>query len=223
MDKVLANRFADEIGIDLEQVLREWWEMLILRDIFSSSIGEKLMFKGGTALRLVYNSPRFSEDLDFSMLENFPFASFEKIALAIEKRYPELKIRDIASKFYTYLAQYRIKESWRPLAFSVKIEISKRVIDKGETYYSLLNVRSKVSNVEALGNVMNIERIYKEKTQALQTRDAPRDLFDLWYVSNFLRKPFKPLKSKFEKRELVRELRKYLPRNYWKVIDTLSV
>jgi predicted nucleotidyltransferase component of viral defense system len=45
--------------------VREYWEMLILKELTESLLGEKLVFIGGTALRLVYNSPRFSDDLDF--------------------------------------------------------------------------------------------------------------------------------------------------------------
>lgn len=222
MDKDLAVRLSEEIKIDIEQILQEWWEMVILREIFSSPIGNSLIFKGGTALRLAYGSPRFSEDLDFSRINNFSFESFRDTISLIEKRYSELDIRDVSDKFYTYIAQYRIREVWRPLAFSVKIEVSKRTVKKNDAGYELLNLKSQVSNIEALGNVMRIEDIYKEKLRAIETRDAPRDLFDIWYLSNVFRKPYKSPKKKFEKRILVRNLRKYLPKTYWNVIETLG-
>lgn len=221
MDRGLAARLSQEIRIDIEQILREWWEIVILRDIFSSAIGDTLIFKGGTALRLAYGSPRFSEDLDFSRIKNFSFESFRNTISVIQKRYSELDIRDVSDKFYTYIAQYRIREPWRPLAFSVKIEVSKRIIKKNEVNYGLMNLTSQVSNIEALGNVMKPETIYKEKLQALTTRNAPRDLFDIWYLSNLFKKPYNPPKKKFEKKMLIRDLRKYLPKNYRKVIETL--
>jgi predicted nucleotidyltransferase component of viral defense system len=160
--------------------------------------------------------------LDFSRIKDFPFTSFKAAISDIERKYSELDIRDVTDKFYTYIAQYRIKEPWRPIALSVKIEVSKRIIKKDEKIYELINLKSPVSNVEALGNVMRAENIYKEKMQAIETRDQPRDLFDLWYLSNLFKKPYNPPTDKFEKRVLVRDLRKYLPNNYWKVIDTLQ-
>ncbi|MCM8795356.1 MAG: nucleotidyl transferase AbiEii/AbiGii toxin family protein [Candidatus Omnitrophica bacterium] len=222
MDKDLAFKLAQDLKIDIEQIIREWWEMIILRDLFSSSIGSYLCLKGGTALRLAYGSPRFSEDLDFSVIKKFSFKLFEKEISIIEKRYTELGITDIADNSYTYIAQYRIKEFWRPLALSIKIEISKRTVDKKAKPYELVNLKSRVNNVEALGNVMRIESIYKEKLQALETRNEARDLFDIWYLSGVLNKPFSPVRNKFKKRILVRDLRKYLPKNYWKVIDILG-
>ena len=223
MDKTLADRLSGEIKIDVEQILREWWEIAILRDIFSSAIGDNLIFKGGTALRLAYGSPRFSDDLDFSIIKKFGFSSFKGIISAIEKAYPELKIADVADKFYTYIAQYKIREPWRPLAFSIKIEISKREIDPKETLYELRTLKSPVSNIEALGNVIKIETVYKEKMGALESRDEPRDLFDIWYLNGVLKRPFSPPQNKkIDKKIIVRDLRRNLPRNYWKVIDTLT-
>jgi predicted nucleotidyltransferase component of viral defense system len=221
MDRELAIKTAGEIKIDLEQILREWWEIIILKEILSSPMGGNLVFKGGTALRLAYGSPRFSEDLDFSMIRKISFKSFEEIISLIEKKYAELEIVDVTDKFYTYIAQYKIREPWRPLTFSVKIEVSKRLINYKEKTYELTNLKSQASNIEALGNVMTIGNIYKEKLQALDTRGESRDLFDLWYLSNILKKPFVPVKNKFDKKILVRDLSKYLPRDYWKVIDTL--
>jgi len=46
-------------------ILREYLQYLILSIIFSHKIGEKLSFLGGTRLRVVNHSQRFSEDIDF--------------------------------------------------------------------------------------------------------------------------------------------------------------
>jgi len=222
MDKDLANRLSAEIGIDVEQIIREWWEVIILRDLFASSFGGSLVFKGGTALRLAYGSPRFSEDLDFSKIKDFSYESFKSAIEDIEAKYSELDIRDCSNKFYTYFALYRIREPWKPFALSIKIEISKRTLDKKRKIYELMNLKSEVSNIEVLGNVMTIENVYKEKLGALKTRDAPRDLFDVWYLCNTLRKIYRAPTDKFETKVLTRDLRKYLPKKYWKVIETLG-
>ena len=86
MDKTLAARLSGEMKIDIEQIVREWWEVVLLRDIFSSPVGDKLFFKGGTALRLAYGSARFSDDLDFSLIKPFSFKSFKENLSYIQKK-----------------------------------------------------------------------------------------------------------------------------------------
>ena len=49
-----------------QNVVREYAQHLFLAWFYQQRGAHKVMFKGGTALRFVYHSPRFSEDLDFS-------------------------------------------------------------------------------------------------------------------------------------------------------------
>ncbi|MDD4358557.1 MAG: nucleotidyl transferase AbiEii/AbiGii toxin family protein [Candidatus Pacebacteria bacterium] len=46
-------------------ILREYLQYKILEIIFNSKYAQSIVFLGGTALRIVYNNTRFSEDLDF--------------------------------------------------------------------------------------------------------------------------------------------------------------
>lgn len=46
-------------------ILREYLQYKILEIIFNSKYAQDLIFLGGTALRVIYNNSRFSEDLDF--------------------------------------------------------------------------------------------------------------------------------------------------------------
>jgi predicted nucleotidyltransferase component of viral defense system len=47
-------------------VAREYCQHLFLRAFYRQAGSERVLFKGGTALRIVFGSPRFSEDLAFS-------------------------------------------------------------------------------------------------------------------------------------------------------------
>ena len=49
-------------------ILREYLQYKILSYIYASQYGAKLSFIGGTALRILYDNQRFSEDLDFDNL-----------------------------------------------------------------------------------------------------------------------------------------------------------
>ena len=50
----------------------------IVQALAKSRAGSYIAFKGGTALKLFYNLPRYSEDLDFSLAPPDGEARFEK-------------------------------------------------------------------------------------------------------------------------------------------------
>lgn len=64
-----------------KNILREYLQYKILEIIFNSKIGQKLVFLGGTNLRIVHGNSRFSEDLDF---DNFGLTEDQFIALSSE-------------------------------------------------------------------------------------------------------------------------------------------
>ena len=220
MEREIAENQARDLKIDLTQVVREFWEIIILKGLFDSPEGKFLIFKGGTALRLVYGSPRFSEDLDFSLISDRLRGKFESLIKKIISPYPELTITVLQGKYYTYLGEIKITQDYLPLHFRIKIEISKRR-EKG--YKSeLLLISSPVSTMQLLGNVATLEQLYKDKLKCIKERAKPKDIFDLWYISQKLNKVYKPGAIMIPKRELVRELRKYLPKDFWPVIDELQ-
>jgi predicted nucleotidyltransferase component of viral defense system len=220
MEREIAENQARDLKIDLTQIVREFWEIIILKGLFDSPEGNFLIFKGGTALRLVYGLPRFSEGLDFSLKSDSLKGKFESLIKKIISPYPELTITDLQGKYYTYLGEIKITQDYLPSPFRIKIEISKRR-EKG--YKSeLLIISSPVSTMQLLGNVATLEQLYKDKLACIKERVKPKDIFDLWYISQKLNKAYKPEAIMMPKRELVRELRKYLPKDFWPVIDKLQ-
>lgn len=219
MEQYLAEKFARELKTDLPQIVRESWEMLFLKGLIESSYGKEVIFKGGTALRLVYGSPRFSEDMDFSMEKDTLKGRFKKIMKDIINPYPELALTDIAEKFYKYLAEIKIKENYLPVPFRIKIEISKRKERNYLTELKLIN--SPVSPVQVLGRVATLEQIYNDKLRCIKSRFLPKDLFDLWFICQKLKISYPEPETKIPKSILRRDLRKYLPKNYWDAIEGL--
>lgn len=220
MEQYLAQQKARELQIDPTQVVREYWEILILKGLFDSPFGRKLIFKGGTALRLAYDSPRFSEDLDFSLTSD-PFkGAFPVLVKKIITPFPELALSDLEEKYYTYLAEIKVTQDYLPFPFRIKIEISKRQLKNYKWKLHLLT--SPVTTVMALGQVSTLEQLYEDKLSCLKSRAKPKDLFDLWYISQKLNRPYTPGKSPIRKTEIARELRKYLPKNLWPAIEELN-
>lgn len=65
-------------------LLREYLQYKILQIVFDSPYAGRLSFLGGTALRIVHNNRRFSEDLDF---DNFGLSEseFESVAQVVRQ------------------------------------------------------------------------------------------------------------------------------------------
>jgi len=219
MEQVIAENFSKKLKIDSMQIVREFWETIILKGLFDSPEGKALIFKGGTSLRLVYGSSRFSEDLDFSLTEDRLKGKFRQLIKKIVLPYPELSITDLEEKHYTYLGEIKVIEGYLPSPFRIKIEISKRR-EKG--YKSELSlISSPVSTIQCLCRVSTLEQLYKDKLACLCDRAKPKDVFDLWYICQRLKKPYVPAPVSIPRREFVRDLRKYLPKDFWSVIDNL--
>ncbi|MEW6409793.1 MAG: nucleotidyl transferase AbiEii/AbiGii toxin family protein [Nitrospirota bacterium] len=219
MERELAENLSKRLRIDIAQVVREFWETVILKGLFDAPEGRFIIFKGGTALRFVYGSPRFSEDLDFSLTEDKLKVKFKPLIKRIVSPYSELSITNLEEKYYTYLGEIKITEGYLSSPFRIKIEISKR---RERGYKSELSlISSPLSTIQCLGRVSTLEQLYKDKLTCIADRAKPKDVFDLWYICQKLKKTYAPETISISKKELVRELRKYLPKDFWAVIDNL--
>lgn len=212
MEQTRAKELAKKLQISPEQVAREEYELFFLRDLFSSSFGPSLVFKGGTALRLAYGSPRFSDDLDFSILKRIDTKKFTEVIQKIGNRYPNVKISDVRRKKNTLFALIKIKEEFLPLAFSIKIEISTRTVDwKRGVDFLVKTLASEATPVAVIGQTASLLRIKRDKQLAIKARKRGRDLYDLWFVSSQLREEFRVPKHKLSLKELKMELNRLLP------------
>lgn len=70
---------------DTTRALREILQELALLGLWRAKFFEKAAFYGGTALRILYGLDRFSEDLDFSLLQPVPDFDLERYSKALER------------------------------------------------------------------------------------------------------------------------------------------
>lgn len=87
MSDIIQQRLAGYSldSIDDEQcALKEILQEIILYSLAKKDFFQIAAFQGGTALRLLYNLPRFSEDLDFVLKKPEPSFSWEYYKSAIE-------------------------------------------------------------------------------------------------------------------------------------------
>jgi predicted nucleotidyltransferase component of viral defense system len=144
----------------------------VLKDIYNDAeLSNCLGFKGGTALMLFHELPRFSVDLDFNLLilekNDVIYQKIRKIALKYGK------IHDEEQKFYGNITvlDYGIMER------KLKIEISTRQDDDEYEIRNMLGINMKV---------MTLTDMFSNKLCALLSRRTiiNRDIFDCWFFMN---------------------------------------
>lgn len=220
MDAATAKELAKKLHISIDYIIREEYEMRLLKEIYESKFAGQLIFKGGTALRLAYGSPRFSEDLDFTALGNLPSKDLVKWVKELPTRVPGIVEVEAIKKFYTVFGLVKIKDVNLPHLFSIKIEVSKRkgawVADKD---YSDKLIASDMAVWRVIARVASLERILIEKKDALANRKAPRDIFDWWFIHQSLQRSVTPDITGYNKKQVKAELRRLLPKPQWRLIN----
>jgi predicted nucleotidyltransferase component of viral defense system len=221
MNNIELNNYKQELKISNDKIIREEAEMIFLQELATDPLSSKLVFYGGTALRLAYDSPRFSEDIDLIEKEKIDFVEFEKFILKISSRLGWV-LSDIRNKRQTIFALLKIKDDKLKHPFSLKIEIHKPTkISDLKTKLNL--IKSPVSILNPLLLVPSLEKLKELKEIAINNRKKARDIFDLWYISQSLRVEFKlPVKTpNYKLREFKNELQVFLPPKYYPIINQL--
>lgn len=209
----------NKLGISVVQIVREEYEMILLQSIFNSFMGQELVFRGGTALRLAYGSPRFSDDLDFTQLKAIGLKKFQKWCQETEKTNPYLKLGEAVKKKYTLFAIFKITDPALNQTISIKVEISVRKQSwQKEKDYQLISLKSQVTPLTVLAQVASLNWIKKEKLTINPIRI--RDVFDLWFIAQKLNKSYQVNFGQFKVQEVKRELNRLLPLNSRRLIES---
>ena len=214
----VADNLAKSIGISRDQVVREEYEMIVLKALFEREVGSAFVFKGGTGLRLAYGSPRFSEDLDFSVVKDFKKAKVDSVLKAVANLHKALSLVETRQKKYTYFALFRVEESFLHLTFSIKFEASTRPVNwKKNRDYELRTLTSRVTSLTVLAQVATLQQIEQEKITIQPLRI--RDIFDLWFIGQRLGKPTQMDFGRQDAKVVKRELHKFLPEGERKLLE----
>lgn len=161
-------------------VLREYAQHLFLASLYRTKQAPKILFKGGTAYRIAYKSPRFSEDLDFSAgeitvreIEKAVFAVIEDLA----NEGLSCEIEEAKETTGGYLARLYI-----PFGLSktpIDIQVSQR--KKMGKDYDVFDIQNEyLPTYQAL--LLPAHEMMGEKIQAALTRSKPRDFYDVYFL-----------------------------------------
>ncbi len=194
---VLSNRLAKAGGRRLPEAVLErdyclaWFLVALAR----TPLRERLVFKGGTAIKRCYfGDYRFSEDLDFTLAAEAPFETIRqelepvfvevRRASAITFRFAR-EDRQTHANSHTFYLGYEGPLPATTAGREVKVDLTvrerftfpirSRTVLRGYEEFSDLPEDAKI-------RVYALEEIVTEKVVALldRARNEPRDLYDVW-------------------------------------------
>lgn len=228
IEKRQVQSLAQTWQTTVDNVVREYFQQLFLLQLYQEHGSDSLLFKGGTALRIVWQSPRFSEDLDFTGV-NIKIKGIETLieeALAkIEMEGIQTEIIESKSTSGGHLAIFQFKTS--EYKSRIQVEVSLRPGKKGLGEAALIQ-----SNLVVPYTLIHLkeEILIAEKIQACLARGKARDFYDLYFILRSrmaFKEAFiqdKQLKAKIlkviksGKIDFRKELRAFLPVNQHMII-----
>lgn len=197
-----------------ENILREYAQHLFLSSFYRKKGSENVFFKGGTALRFAYRSPRFSEDLDFSA-NKIGVREIEGLVVGTLEDFTNqgLKWEVEESKETTggYLGKLIIFLYEEKTSVDIQISFRERKDGLGETL-SIVNEYIPTYVIKLLP----LNELVAEKIQAALTRSKPRDFFDIYFL---LRERLIPP----QKKESLRQIKEILNQREIKFAGELSL
>ena len=186
---VVGRRAAEADGLNL---LREYVQSRILGVMQEAGSMTALAFMGGTALRFVYRTPRYSEDLDFTLEQDAESFALRSLSARIERR--------LQREGYTV----RVRVSDSGTVARAMVGFVGLLADAGLSPHAdeVLWVKIEVDTKPPVGAVLVVSVIDKFGLLRLQHHDLPslfagklaailardygkgRDLYDLlWYLT----------------------------------------
>lgn len=186
LTKTQIQRMAQRNGIGMQVQERDYLQHLLLWILYSRS--QALIYKGGTALRMVYGGNRYSEDLDFNGPSDV--AVLQSLWQEIITRLRDFGIPAERRSEWTSDAGYSFDVSFQGPLYDgrtrskgkVRVDVNRR---QEEVTVRRELVMSEYDDVRPfVVTVLAPEHLLAEKTRALLVRGKPRDLYDMWLMLN---------------------------------------
>jgi uncharacterized protein len=186
LTRAQIQRLAQRHGIGVQAQERDYLQYLLLFLLYSKS--QSLVFKGGTAIRIVYKGNRYSEDLDF----NGPakVASIRELWQGV--------LRDL----HDFGANAEIRNEWQSeVGYSFDVSYQGPLYDgrdrtKGKVRVDISTRQEKIDTQHELimseyddirpfvATVISPKHLLAEKVRALFMRSKARDAYDIWLLTN---------------------------------------
>lgn len=183
-------------------LLKEYMQYHILDIVYSSKYGKDLVFLGGTAIRLIHGSSRFSEDLDFDnfwlSVEDFENMS-KHIWFEMKKRWFETEFRNVFKwAYHCYIKIPKVlKQLWFSQMEDEKILIQLDSVNQEYNYDSDKIILDSFDIYKTI-QVCPIDILLSKKIHALLERKRTkwRDFFDIVFLKKMTEPNYEYLDAK---------------------------
>jgi len=240
--KKQAEDLAKYYQIDEFTIVREYLQILFLSYLYKEKQADKIYFKGGTAIRLLFGSSRFSEDLDFStpLTTTVIKKTIKIVEKSIQKELPGVNIFPLytGKKGLRLRLKYQADDYKYPLVIRLDFNEVKKI---GKKILTPLVTKFPVVIFPLIIHLTDTE-ILTEKLCALLTRGKGRDFYDAWFLlergikidTELLKEKLKERGKKFKRekflkkiknypqKQLIQDLSQFLPASQRKVILVLK-
>ncbi len=180
---------ARELGVPETTIERDYAQNWLLGYLASMNVA----LKGGTGIRKVYiENYRFSDDLDFTLLEKMDSAalndSIENAVLGAKETsginfIEEISIEENINGFVVNVYFRILRSTGNPIKIKLDLTAPER-----EGVMLPLEKRKIIhpysDDFHARIRAYSLEEIVAEKIRALFERTRPRDLYDVWHLHN---------------------------------------
>lgn len=194
---------------------KDYFLALVLQLVAESSLGDILVFKGGTALHHCYlDHYRFSEDLDFSSNQK-PLTLSAVQAVFASTDYLNIK------KEYLSGATVKIEKLQytgpliQPNSLKVEIDFLQNVLLPAQTM-----PYKNVWGIDCVVRIMDIKEIAAEKIRAMSDRARYRDFYDLFLLLEKYSLDLTEIVGYIKQKEIRKPITKVSIKNNWIVIGT---
>ncbi len=196
----IAKFYPENMHTYKRQLLREYLQYKILEIIFNSKFSKRIVFMGGTAIRIVHNSQRFSEDIDFDSRDLSPdefkeLAGIIRTELTLEGFSVEMKIVSRGAfrcyiKFPKLLFDYNLS-GYEEEKILIQLDAEKQPYSYTAKDY-FLNKFSIFTRIFIVPQ--NILLSQKISAFLNRKRTKGRDIFDIIYLFSFTKPDYGYLK-----------------------------
>lgn len=216
------KRLSIRLQISQNTAAREYLQHNFLSELYKQSNSDKLLFKGGTALHIIYGSPRFSEDLDFTLERYLSYQEIENILTVIYTQLNNwgfnLDIEEAKKTTGGYLAKTVF--SFLSFKINLKTEISFRN-SKQKIKKEISQIKNEFIPTYDIIH-LSLPEIVDGKLGALFSRSKPRDWYDFYFLlkNHYLNKKQLELlpdvyrKFIYYQGNIKKELKEFLPASH---------
>jgi len=181
---MITKEILEEAGkkkklFNKEFIEKDYFQDLLLFNIYKQT--NLLIFKGGTALYKLYGLQRFSEDLDFTLMEKMDVEeTIRKTLLNINNS--EIKnIKRLKNSISIKIAFKGIITRYN----TVRIDVTLKniILDK----FDVKNYISSYPDINPFNlRILRLKEVVAEKIHSILNRESARDLYDLFFLLKFV-------------------------------------